>query len=143
MRSATFKYPGARSSTIKSRALSTLKLASEASCMRWECARQADSFFNNWRKPYFFNVRNQSIFYNQLSVFRTNLSGIVWKFINRLKKNPRASVGYVQHNKILNLLIIFIITITRLAEFWCFNFKDKKYARKFRVERTFSEKVVQ
>ena len=31
----------------------------------------------------------------------------------------------------------------RLAEFSCFKFKQKKYARKFRVQRTFSEKVVQ
>ena len=33
-RSATFKNSGARSATIKSRALGALKLASEASCAR-------------------------------------------------------------------------------------------------------------
>ena len=33
------------SATIKSRALGALKLASEASCARWECARKAGRFF--------------------------------------------------------------------------------------------------
>ena len=67
-------------------------------------------FFYNWRKPYFLKVRNQSIFYNQLSVFRTNFSGIVWNFIKRLKK-PSNFRWLFQNNKILNLLIIFIITV--------------------------------
>ena len=58
-------------------------------------------------------------------------------------KNPGASDGYVQHNKIFNLLIIIIITVTAGRIPACSNFKEKKYARKFRVERTLSEKVVQ
>ena len=42
-----------------------------------KCLCQNSSYFFNRRKSYFLNVRNQSIFYNQLAVFRTNLSGIV------------------------------------------------------------------
>ena len=38
-RSARSRKNGARSATIKSRALGALKLASEASCAWWECAR--------------------------------------------------------------------------------------------------------
>ena len=57
-------------------------------------------------------------------------------------KNPRALDGYVQHNEILNLLIIFLEQL-RLAKFSFFIFEEKIYARKFRAERTFSEKVVQ
>ena len=44
-RSARSRKNGARSVTIKSRALGALKLASEASCARWECARKAGRFF--------------------------------------------------------------------------------------------------
>ena len=44
-RSAGSRKNGARSATIKSRALGALKLASEASCARWECAREAGRFF--------------------------------------------------------------------------------------------------
>ena len=48
-RSARSRKIGARSTTIKSRALGALKLASEASCARsarWECAREAGRFFH-------------------------------------------------------------------------------------------------
>ena len=69
-------------------------------------------FFYNRKKPYFLNIRNQSIFYNKLAVFRTNFSGIPsLKFYQQIQKNPRASDGYVQYNRILNLIIIFIITV--------------------------------
>ena len=33
------------------------------------------------------------------------------KFYQQTEKNPRDSDSYVQHSKILNLLIIFIITV--------------------------------
>ena len=36
----------ARSATIESRAPGALKLASEASCARWECVREAGRFFS-------------------------------------------------------------------------------------------------
>ena len=39
---------GARSATIESRALGALKLASEASCARWECAREAGRFLDKY-----------------------------------------------------------------------------------------------
>ena len=45
-RSARSRKNGARTATIKSRALGALKLASEASCARQECAREAGRFFN-------------------------------------------------------------------------------------------------
>ena len=35
------------------------------------------SFFYNRITQYFFNIRNQSILYNEFAVFRTNSSGIV------------------------------------------------------------------
>ena len=45
-RSARSRKNGARNATIKSRALGALKLVSEASCARWECAREAGRFFS-------------------------------------------------------------------------------------------------
>ena len=44
-RNARFRKNGARSATIESRVLGALKLATEASCARWECAREAGRFF--------------------------------------------------------------------------------------------------
>ena len=45
-RSARSRKIGARSATIKSRAVGALKLASEASCAWWECARKAGRFLS-------------------------------------------------------------------------------------------------
>ena len=45
---------------------------------------------------------------------------------------------FIRKPIIFNYLILFFLIISII-----FNFKEKKYARKFRVERTFSEKVVQ
>ena len=62
-------------------------------------------------------------------------------FSSIYSKNPRALDVYVQHNKILNSLIIFIITVAA-GRILMFHLQRKKYARKFRVERTSSDKVV-
>ena len=48
----------------------------------------------------------------------------------------------IKREKILNLLIIFIITVAA-CKIRIFHLQRKKYARKFRVERTFREKVIQ
>ena len=45
------------------------------------------------------------------SLFFVQICPKMSEILSRDSKNPRASDGYVQHNKILNLLIIFIITV--------------------------------
>ena len=83
-RSATSNNSGVRSATIKSRALGALKLASEASCARWECARQADRFFKiNFRIswPPETKIRIFSI----LSVRLSSVDTIILKRMIRLK----------------------------------------------------------
>ena len=67
-------------------------------------------------------------FFTINSLFFTQICPEKFEILSTDLKNPRASDGYVQHNRILNLLIIFIITVAA-GKILIFHLQRKKERR--------------